>query len=93
MVSSFERKQGFIIALERQREWLRIITDYKRIVGMDDRSPNIHNLIGDIYMKIGNTSKAMKEYAEIIERYAEGGSFDNCIAACKKIIGILQYLT
>ncbi len=52
----------------------------------DDVDVALYNRVGDLYLKQGNTADAVDYYEQAVDRYAEGGFFNNAIALCNKIL-------
>lgn len=69
-------------------EWEKAISLYRELLEKRANDPNIYNLIGDVYAKMGNVSDALPEYMKTIELYADEGLYENGIAVCKKILRI-----
>ncbi|MEO6527795.1 MAG: tetratricopeptide repeat protein [Gemmatimonadaceae bacterium] len=46
----------------------------------------LYNRVGDLYLKQGNVADAVDYYEQAVDRYAEGGFFNNAIALCNKIL-------
>ena len=95
MRNNFERKRGFIIVTAQgEIEWNKVVTTYIRsLTCIEGKRVNEHNLLGDIYIKVGNATKAIGEYLQAIEEFIKGRLFDDSIAICEKMLGILQCLS
>ena len=46
----------------------------------------LYNRVGDLFLKQGNVAEAVDYYEQAVDRYAEGGFFNNAIALCNKIL-------
>ena len=47
---------------------------------------SLFNRVGDLYLKQGSVGDAVDYYEQAVDRYAEGGFFNNAIALCNKIL-------
>src|SRR3712207_3003612 len=46
----------------------------------------LFNRVGDLLLRQGNVADALDYYERAVDRYAEGGFFNNAIALCNKIL-------
>ena len=46
----------------------------------------LYNKLGDLYIKLGNTTSGVEEYEKAINHYAEQGFPNNAIALCNKVL-------
>jgi len=67
-------------------EWDMAIATYRSLLHVAGESPNVYNLIGDAYVKMGDLSTAFKEYLRAIRLYTKEGLFENGVAVCKKVL-------
>jgi len=61
------------------------ISEYKKIVEEDRNDLPILNTIGDLYVRLGNTSEGLKYFNQLATAYVEGGFKVKAIAIYKKI--------
>ena len=77
--------------LELKKQFDKALAVYVEILdGFDGTDEEIdvalYNRVGDIYLKQGNVADAVDYYEQAVDRYAEGGFFNNAIALCNKIL-------
>lgn len=80
------------VKLERQAlqymargEWEKAISLYEGLIKEND-DPNIHNLLGDLYMRVGKPGDAHREYEIATKRFIEEFLFNSAIAVAHKVI-------
>jgi len=73
----------------RRQDWESAIREYRRLAEIDRSNPNIHNELGDIYIKVGEKSEAYQSFATAIDAYARVSLFNNAVAVCKKVLRIV----
>ncbi len=59
---------------------------YEKIKEMDPDAPGTYNLIGDVYLKMGQKENAVSEFKDALEMYKKVQYYPNAIAVCKKIL-------
>lgn len=64
----------------------KAISDYKKIVEKDPKDATIRLRIGDLYVKIGKKSEAIKEYGEVAKLHTQKGFYLKAIAVYKQIL-------
>src|SRR6478672_5636346 len=52
----------------------------------DEVDVSLFNRVGDLYLKQGSVGDAVDYYEQAVDRYSEGGFFNNAIALCNKIL-------
>jgi tetratricopeptide (TPR) repeat protein len=77
--------------LELKKQFDKALAVYVEILDGFDRSDEeidvaLYNRVGDIYLKQGNVADAVDYYEQAVDKYAEGGFFNNAIALCNKIL-------
>ena len=80
------------VKLERQAlqymakgEWQEAIALYESLIRETD-DPNVHNLLGDLYMRVGKAHDAYREYEVAARRFIEEFLFNSAIAVAHKVI-------
>ncbi len=80
------------VKLERQAlqymargEWREAISLYESLIKETD-DPNLHNLLGDLYMRVGKPHDAYREYEIAAKRFIEEFLFNSAIAVAHKVI-------
>jgi tetratricopeptide (TPR) repeat protein len=79
--ADFEQKKQFDKALQVYVELLDAYDSSDEEVDLA-----LYNRVGDLFLKAGNTADAVDYYERAVDRYAEGGFFNNAIALCNKIL-------
>jgi tetratricopeptide (TPR) repeat protein len=46
----------------------------------------LFNKVGDLYVKVGNVASAVEMYERAVNKYSEGGFYNNAIALCNKVL-------
>jgi tetratricopeptide (TPR) repeat protein len=59
---------------------------YEKVKEMDPDEPGTYNLIGDVYLKMGQKENAVHEFKDALEMYKKVQYYPNAIAVCKKIL-------
>ena len=77
--------------LELKKQFDKALAVYVEILDSYDGTDEeidvaLYNRVGDIYLKQGNTADAVDYYEQAVDKYAEGGFFNNAIALCNKIL-------
>jgi tetratricopeptide (TPR) repeat protein len=73
----------------RRQDWDAAIRDYRQLAEIDRSNPNLHNELGDIYLKTGNKADAYDSFATAIDSYASVSLFNNAVAVCKKVARLI----
>ena len=80
--AEFELKKQFDKALAA---YVEILDSYARKADQD-ADLSLYNRVGDLYLKQGNVADAVDYYEQAVDRYTDGGFFNNAIALCNKIL-------
>ena len=77
--------------LEARKNYEKALDIYEQVLatkhaGDEDRDVALHNRVGDLHYRLGNTESALNYYEQAADLYAEGGFFNNAIALCNKIL-------
>ena len=77
--------------LELKKQFDKALAVYVEILdGFKDSDEEVdvalYNRVGDLYLKQGNVADAVDYYEQAVDRYADGGFFNNAIALCNKIL-------
>ncbi|MHB1329016.1 MAG: tetratricopeptide repeat protein [Gemmatimonadales bacterium] len=79
---------------EQNGQWRQAIDVYKKALREFEESgegvldPSLYNRIGDLEMRINDTSAAIRAYEQASDLYTEQGFFNNAIALCSKILRV-----
>jgi tetratricopeptide (TPR) repeat protein len=79
--ADFELKKQFDKALA---VYVEILDGFKE--SDEEVDVALYNRVGDLYLKAGNVADAVDYYEQAVDRYADGGFFNNAIALCNKIL-------
>ncbi len=76
---------------ELKRQFDKALAVYVEILDNFDQHPEevdvaLFNRVGDMLLRQGNVADAVDYYERAVDRYAEGGFFNNAIALCNKIL-------
>ena len=76
---------------ELKRQFDKALAVYVEILDDFDQHPEevdvaLFNRVGDMLLRQGNVADAVDYYERAVDRYAEGGFFNNAIALCNKIL-------
>jgi tetratricopeptide (TPR) repeat protein len=80
--------------LEQKEDWRKAIEVYlKAIQHAESGAENtpdlsLYNRVGDLYLKINDTTEAVRSYERAVDLYADQGFFNNAIALCGKILRV-----
>src|SRR4029078_277335 len=80
--------------LEQKEDWRKAIEVYLKAIQQAESgaetSPDLslYNRVGDLYLKINDTSSAVRSYERAGDLYADQGFFNNAIALCGKILRV-----
>src|SRR5208283_2172562 len=69
----------------QEGKWDKAIQEYKKLLTLDPTDYNVHNMLGDIYMKKKDDSNAYQEYLIAAEAYIKQGLADKAAVIYKKI--------
>ncbi|MBX3147110.1 MAG: tetratricopeptide repeat protein [Gemmatimonadales bacterium] len=79
---------------EQNGQWRQAIDVYKKALREFEESgegvldPSLYNRIGDLEMRVNDTSAAIRAYEQAADLYTEQGFFNNAIALCSKILRV-----
>ena len=80
--------------LEQKEDWRKAIEVYLKAIQQvesgAETSPDLslYNRVGDLYLKINDTTEAVRSYERAVDLYADQGFFNNAIALCGKILRV-----
>ena len=70
----------------KERDWERAITVYEQILDIDKKNPSLVNELGDICLKAGETSRAIRHFLNAASMYRKTGLVNNAVAIYKKVL-------
>ena len=80
--------------LEQKEDWRKAIDVYLKAIQQAESgaetSPDLslYNRVGDLYLKINDTTEAVRSYERAVDLYSDQGFFNNAIALCGKILRV-----
>src|SRR6476469_7008896 len=79
--AEFEQKRQFDKALA---VYVKLLESFDQ--NSDELDVALFNRVGDLTLRQGNVADAVDYYERAVDRYADGGFFNNAIALCNKIL-------
>ena len=78
---------------EQQEQWPRAIELYSQAIDAIEAQGfgtdlSLYNRVGDLYLRQGDTARAVGFYERAVDRYAEQGLQTSAIALCNKVLRI-----
>ncbi len=70
----------------KERDWERAISVYEQILEIEKKNPTLVNELGDICLKAGESSRAVKHFLSAASLYRKTGLVNNAVAIYKKIL-------
>ncbi len=80
--------------LEQKEDWRKAIEVYLKAIQQAESGTestpdlSLYNRVGDLYLKINDTTEAVRSYERAVDLYADQGFFNNAIALCGKILRV-----
>ncbi len=77
---------------EMKEQWPKAIEILVKAVEEFEKSPDneadlaLYNRLGDLYVKVNDTTNAIQYYERAVDRYAEAGLVNPAIAVCNKVL-------
>lgn len=70
----------------KKRNWTQAIALYEEILDKDKNNPTVINELGDLCLKSGDTSQAIRHFLSAAAKYRQTGLLNNAVAIYKKIL-------
>jgi len=70
----------------KERDWERAISVYEQILEIEKKNPTPVNELGDIWLKAGDTGRAVRHFLSAASLYRKNGLTHNAVAIYKKIL-------
>ncbi len=70
----------------KKRDWGRAVSVYEQILELDKNNPTVINELGDLCLKLGETSRGVKHFLGAAAKYRQSGLLNNAVAIYKKIL-------
>ncbi|MGB8959160.1 MAG: tetratricopeptide repeat protein, partial [Candidatus Aminicenantales bacterium] len=61
------------------------IAEYEKLALSDPQDVGTLNIIGDLYIRVGQNDRAIRAFQRVAEEYERRGLFSQALAICKKI--------
>lgn len=75
---------------ELREDWDKAIQAYQRVLELGESEGDVelplYNRIGDLYVRVGRPTEAVRYYSQAADRYADAGLYNNAIALCNKAL-------
>ena len=66
----------------------KAIQEYRRLLTIESRNPNLYNELGDIYLRAGDKAQAVQNFEKAATIYEKVALYNNAVAVCKKILRV-----
>lgn len=68
----------------------KAIEEYKKLIQMESRNPNLYNELGDLFLKAEDRVQAISCYEKASVNYEKVALYNNAVAVCKKILRVIS---
>ena len=79
------RAQNFL----KKGKFDKAIGEYKKLLTVESRNPNLYNELGDIYLRANDRVQAVSSFEKASINYEKVALYNNAVAVCKKILRIV----
>lgn len=66
----------------------KAIQEYRRLISVESKNPNLYNELGDIYLRAGDREQAVSNFEKASVIYEKVALYNNAVAVCKKILRV-----
>jgi tetratricopeptide (TPR) repeat protein len=66
----------------------KAIAEYKRLLTVESKNPNLYNELGDIYLRGADKPAAVQNFERAAVIYEKVALYNNAVAVCKKILRV-----
>ena len=66
----------------------KAIAEYKRLLSVESKNPNLYNELGDIYLRAADKQQAVQNFEKAAVIYEKVALYNNAVAVCKKILRV-----
>jgi tetratricopeptide (TPR) repeat protein len=66
----------------------KAVQEYRRLISIESKNPNLYNELGDIFLRAGDKSQAVQNFEKAAVIYEKVALYNNAVAVCKKILRI-----
>ncbi|MDD3641930.1 MAG: tetratricopeptide repeat protein [Candidatus Krumholzibacteria bacterium] len=88
MSKASQLRQKAQIALKKGKT-AEAIDTYRKLLQVEPRNPNLHNELGDIYLRSDDRIQAVGSFEQAILNYEKVALYNNAVAVCKKILRVV----
>ena len=67
----------------------KAIEEYKKLVQVESRNPNLYNELGDLFLKAEDRVQAVSCLEKASVNYEKVALYNNAVAVCKKILRVV----
>ncbi|UCF06749.1 MAG: tetratricopeptide repeat protein [bacterium] len=80
-----QRAQSFL----KKGNLPKAIEEYRRLLSVESKNPNLYNELGDIHLKANDRQQAVSCFEKAVTNYEKVALYNNAVAVCKKILRIV----
>ncbi len=66
----------------------KAIQEYRRLLALESKNPNLYNELGDILLRAGDKAQAVQNFEKAAAIYEKVALYNNAVAVCKKILRV-----
>lgn len=66
----------------------KAIQEYRRLLTLESKNPNLYNELGDILLRTGDKAQAVQNFEKAAVIYEKVALYNNAVAVCKKILRV-----
>ncbi len=66
----------------------KAIQEYRRLITIESKNPNLYNELGDIFLRAGDKAQAVQNFEKAATIYEKVALYNNAVAVCKKILRV-----
>ena len=66
----------------------KAILEYRRLISIESKNPNLYNELGDIYLRAADKTQAVQNFEKAATIYEKVALYNNAVAVCKKILRV-----
>src|ERR1700729_1222654 len=69
----------------QEGRWDNAIEEYEKLLELDPEDMNIHNMLGDVYVKKNSIAQAYEKYSKVADDLINRGQMDKALMINRKI--------
>jgi tetratricopeptide (TPR) repeat protein len=66
----------------------KAIQEYRRLLSLESKNPNLYNELGDIFLRGGDKAQAVQNFEKAATIYEQVALYNNAVAVCKKVLRV-----